>query len=106
MAIDPLKRFQTAEEMRHALEQLNICMNWHEKTLSDGTRWVSGWDKKCYEVVRIRASNNKWSITTRKGSSRKKLRRTTALCYNDLTKAKALQITKRVLQDYVLGKVY
>ncbi|MBW2596099.1 MAG: serine/threonine protein kinase [Deltaproteobacteria bacterium] len=106
MAIEPARRFRTAEELRHALEQVSICMNWNEQTLSNGTRWASGWDYKCYEVVRTRTSNNKWSIETRKGSSKQTLRRVSALCHKDLPKAKAIQITKRILQDHVLGRAH
>lgn len=106
MAVDSSKRFRTSEEMRHALEQLSICMNWNEQILSNATRWASGWNSRCYEVVRTRAANSKWSVETRKGSSKQTLRRVKALCHKDLSKAKALQITKRILQDHVLGKTH
>jgi len=86
MALDPSRRYRTAEEMRHALEQLCICINWNEQTLSNGIRWASGWNKKCYEVVRARLSNGRWSIETRKGSSKHALRRVTRLCHQDLAK--------------------
>jgi len=106
IAVDPSKRYGTAEEMRHALEQLCIRINWNEQMLSNGTRWASGWDYKCYEVVRTRASNGKWSIETRKGPSKHTLRRVTSLCHQGLSKVKAVQITKRILQDHVLGRIH
>lgn len=106
MAVEPSKRFQTAEEMRHALEQVSIRMNWNEQTLSNGAKWTAGWDHMCYEVVRTYTSNGKWFIETRKGSSKHTLRRITALCHKVLSKAKAVQITKRILQDHVLGRLH
>jgi len=106
MAVRPTKRFRTAEDMRHALEQVTISMNWNEQTLSNGTRWASGWDRRCYEVVRMRAASGKWSVETRKGTSKQSLRRVAALCQKDLPKTKAAQTTRRILQDYVLGKIH
>jgi len=105
IAVKPTKRFQTAEDMRHALEQIAICMNWNEQTLSNGTRWVAGWDNRCYEMLRTCESKGKWSLETRKGSSKHNLRRVTALCHKELPKAKAFQTTKRILQDHVLGRL-
>ena len=80
-------------------------MNWNEQILSNGTRWVAGWNKKCYEILRIREANGKWTIDTKKGPSRRKLRRVTTFCHKDLSKTKAVQITKRILQDHVLGRL-
>jgi serine/threonine protein kinase len=99
------RRFASAEEMRHTLEQLVIQMNWNEQALANGTRWASGWNSRCYEVVRIHEPNGKWSVETRKGGSRHSLRRVGSLCGKDLSKGKAVQLTKRVLQDHVLGRL-
>ena len=105
IAVEPTKRFKTAEDMRHALEQVNICMNWNEQTLSNGTRWVSGWGCRCYEILITCVSKGNWSLEIRRGSSKHSLRRVTALCHKDLPKAKAYQITKRILQDHVIGRL-
>ncbi len=37
--IDPAKRFQSADEMRHALEQQNLLVTWNEKHISHGILW-------------------------------------------------------------------
>jgi serine/threonine protein kinase len=34
--VDPVRRFQSAAEMRHAIEQVTVEKNWSEKTLHDG----------------------------------------------------------------------
>lgn len=103
--LDPSKRFQSAEDMRHALEQVTIQMNWNEQRLTNGKCWTSGWDHKCYEVLRISGSDKKWTVQTRKGSCKRTLRRVNKLCHKDLTKAKAEQVSRRILQDYVLGRI-
>ena len=106
MSTDPSKRFTSAEEMRHALEQINLNMNWDERTLSDGMQWISGWDDHCYEVVRRRDRQGRWSVTVRKGHSRSTLRRIEKLCLAPTGKKEAEQYTRRVLQDFVLGRCH
>lgn len=106
MDVDPSRRFESAEQMRHALEQLVIKMNWCEQTLSNGMRWAAGWDKKCYEIVRTRDTKGKWTIKMKKGSSKHNLRKVTRSCHSGLAKTKAVQITKRILQDHVLGRLH
>jgi serine/threonine protein kinase len=103
--IDPANRFQAAEEMRHALEQLSLRMNWHEQTLTNGFRWTSGWNTSFYEVTRIVGSRKTWSVQTRKGPSRVSLRRLSTLCRDGLTRVNAERMTRRILQDYVLGRL-
>lgn len=105
MDVDPSRRFPNAEAMRHSTEQLVIQMNWIEQVLSNGTRWAAGWDKRCYEVVRTRDSSGKWIVETRKGGSKRSLRRVGSLCEKGLSKTRAVQHTKRILQDHVLGRL-
>jgi serine/threonine-protein kinase len=104
-AMDPFpgRRFESADAMRHALEPLTLQMNWHESVLTDGMRWTSGWNRKCYEVTRTSSQDKTWSVEFRKGSSKHSLRRVTSLCGKKLAKTKAEQLTRRILQDHVLG---
>lgn len=104
MEIEPQKRFISADQMRHALERIPLKMNWNEQRLRGGYRWTSGWNRRCYEVTREIQANKKWSVQTRKGASAAQLRRVTGLCEDSLPKAKAEQLTRRILQDYVLGR--
>lgn len=103
--IDPAERYQSAAELRHALERLELNMNWNESTLSQGMRWVSGWDLRTFEVVRLHTRGKGWCVTVRKGRSKHTLRRVTSLCSDGLTKGKAEQNSRRILQDFVLGKL-
>ena len=103
--INPKRRFVSADDMRHALERLILQMNWNEQKLIDGFRWSAGWNMKCYEVTRTLRSNKSWCIETKKGRSKQSLRRVTSLCYEKLTKMKAEGISRRILQDHVLGRL-
>ena len=102
--VDPRRRFQSAADMRHAVEQITVEKNWSEKTLQDGIEWTCGWNRRCYEVSRRKTSHDQWQVVVRKGPTRKALRRLSQLCLTDVTKAKAEQHTRRVLQDLVLGR--
>jgi serine/threonine-protein kinase len=105
LEIRPGDRFQSADEMRRAVEQLVIEKNWIERKLTNGTEWRCGWDQKCYEVQCVSNAQGKWGLSVRKGPSRHAMRRVTALCAQDLTIDNARKKTKRILQDYVLGKI-
>lgn len=103
--VDPGKRFQSAEEMRHALEQIMVEMNWNESMLTDGMQWTSGWNNRCYQITRKLDKDKKGSVTVRKGKNRKSLRIISALSKEGLTRRQAEQHARRLLQDYVLGRL-
>lgn len=105
-AMDPLagRRFQSADEMRHALERLIIRMNWKENVLTNGMRWSSGWNNRCYNITRT-LSKGTWSVEYQKGSSKHSLRKVSSLCGEKLSKAKAEILTRRILQYHVLGRL-
>ncbi len=105
MHVDPKRRFQSPVDLRHALERLELNMNWNEKILSQGKRWSAGWDLRTIEVERLHTVGKGWSVTLRKGPHKNKLRRVTRYCHEALTKPKAEQISRRILQDFVLGKM-
>lgn len=105
LAVDANARFPSAAAMRRALEQIVIEKNWVERTLSNGSEWVCGWDKKCYEIQCVSDTAGKWHVSVRKGSSRATLRRLTELCKDGLSEEKAKQNARRLLQDFVLGKI-
>lgn len=104
MSVHPKDRYQSAETMRRALEQIVIQMNWSESISPDSVRWVSSWNNKCYEAVLGQDANGKWQVLVRKGRSKHSMRRDIRLCKSDLPHQKAEQAARRVLQDFVLGK--
>ena len=105
MHVDPDARFQSARSMRRSLEQVVVDMNWNEQRTSKAVEWTCGWGEMCYEVTRSRSAGSRWQVEVRKGRSRKTMRRVVGLCSYDLPKVSAEQVTRRILQDFVLGSV-
>lgn len=105
MNIDPAKRYQTADELRHALERLPVEKNWRETSLPNGKRWTCGWGNACYEVFRFKDQKHKWNVTVKKGSSKNNLRRIRDLCSEGLSKKEAEKHSRKLLQDFLSGKL-
>jgi eukaryotic-like serine/threonine-protein kinase len=105
LEIDPAKRFRTAGEMRHALERVAVYMNWRERKLPDGVQWNCCWLNCCHEVTKRLVDGKGWSLSVRKGKSKDKLRSVTSLCQQGIPQGKVDSAARRVLQDYVLGKL-
>jgi serine/threonine protein kinase len=101
----PSRRFKSADEMRHALERITLRMNWCESLIPNGTRWVCGWDGRCYEVTLSVRKGETWFVEYRKGDSKQNLRRVNELCGNAMSKVGAERLTRRILQDHVLGRL-
>jgi serine/threonine protein kinase len=104
MHLNPVKRFQKAEEMRRALEQVKIEKNWSERLLENGIKWSCGWDDRCYEVERIKISDDKWTVNTKKGSSKYCLRAIGKLCFKNIPQKEALKKASKILQGFVSGE--
>ena len=102
--VDPSKRFASASDMRHALEQVNVCMNWEETPLVDGQRWNGSWGVRHLVVERRRDSQHTWSVEYRKGSSPRQCRRVVALCKTGLGARDSVILVRKILQDAVLGR--
>lgn len=98
ISVDPGSRFQSADEMRHALEQQSLLVAWTEREIHGGTMWEgdSGEEKK-FSLLLIQGSDSKWRIEYKVGRAGN-LRRRTADCYEGLKKAEAHQLARRILQ--------
>lgn len=98
LSVDPNERYQSADEMRHALEQQSLLVAWTERKIYGGTMWegasVHG---KEYRVSLTQGSDSKWSIEYKIGSGGK-LRRRSVDCKSGLTKAKSHQRARWLLQ--------
>jgi serine/threonine protein kinase len=105
MNVNPISRFKSAEELRHAVESMPASVNWQEKLLTDGIEWSSGHGLRCTKVTRRQVSAKSWSIEVKRGPSKKALRRIGALCFLGLGRTEAERVTQRILQDFVLGKL-
>ncbi len=104
MDISPSRRFQSADEMRHALEQVKTYINWFEQRLPNGMKWFCG-QEKCYEVERIDTGHDVCRITVRRGIEKSNLRRVSDLCFNKLKKEVGERKTKKILQNFVTGRL-
>lgn len=109
LSIDPSDRYQSADEMRHALEQQQLLVSWNERTLAKGMidlpyGWWAGqiWegesdDGKEFFVSLVQNVSRKWDIVYKTGSNGK-LRRRAKDCHEGLTKPKGRQVVRRLLQ--------
>jgi serine/threonine protein kinase len=104
MHVDQSKRYQSAQEMRHALERVVLEMNWDEAILPNGYQWNCKRRRIFHELTQVKTSNNCWSVIVKRGRIGKSLRKVTSLCVEHLTKASASRKSRRILQDFVLGK--
>jgi serine/threonine protein kinase len=104
LSVDPADRYDSAEEMRHALEQVNLCINWSENILSNGVRWRSSHNGQVIQLLKTENKDKTWNVELKKGANKASLRRKNNLCTEKLSKKDAEKISKRILQDFVLGK--
>jgi len=98
LSVDPDDRYQSADDMRHALEQQSLLVAWREKRIHDGTMWEGqSVHRKEYMLALHETPSVKWCIEFKTGTSGK-LRLRSADCHKGLTKAKSHQLAKRILQ--------
>jgi len=105
ISVDPSTRYQTANEMRHALEHQALLVDWSDSVVQGRTTW-SGIDANSmhYEVVKYQQPNRRWAIETRKGNTSANLRRIGKYCFFEMRKQDADKKARSVLQDFVTGK--
>lgn len=104
MAIDPADRFQSADEMRRALEQISVEVDWEENVLSVGKQWVGSTKDARIEIERVQVADGSWSVTVKTGKNGKALRRNGAKSKTGLNLKQATREAYRLLQKYVSGK--
>ena len=104
MAVDPKDRYQSAEEMRRALEGVTVAMDWEESTLLTGRKWSGSDGKRDLEVMRTKMSNGQWELQVKKAGAGKPLRRDSSMCKTAMSEKKAMRETYRLLQKFVSGK--
>jgi len=104
MNVDPSGRYQSAAELRHAVEQLLTYVNWQETLASNGIRWTGHRDQRLFEVAEIADPTGSLSVVVRQGASNRTLRRINRLCIDGVDRKAARRHSARVLQDFVLGR--
>ena len=101
---NPVERFQSAEAMRNAIQQLSIETVWEEAMIQNGILWKGQNRHNYYEVKIQQEKNNSWIIETRKGSNPSSLRKITKFCKNNLTEKQANSTSSKIMQNFVTGK--
>jgi serine/threonine protein kinase len=69
MEIDPTRRFCSAKDFRHALEQVNIHCSWAENAIKDGTLWRTEVGGKATEVRVLRSALGIYTLSVHRGLS-------------------------------------
>ncbi len=105
LSIEPSNRYQSAQEMRHALEKVRTDISWKEERMPNGIVWISRTNGLSYAIRRVHDDKNQWSVEVKKGKSKNNLRRVSAYCHYNLSNQEAKQKAKKILQDFVLGKI-
>lgn len=103
LSVNPSDRFQSAEKMRHALEQVSLKINWTENVISNGYRWRTSHGNTVIQLLTTKSSDDLYSIELKKGPTKESLRKVNRLCSSSLTKKEADKRTKKILQDFVTG---
>jgi serine/threonine protein kinase len=103
MHIDPAKRFTSANELRHALEQIVVKVDWEETKLQNGIQWTGQNAGIFYHITRTKISQSRWSVIVRKGRNLLSLRKDNGLSKENVPEHSAIAHTKRILQGLVTG---
>lgn len=102
--VDPAKRYQSATEMRRALEQVPLGINWIENQKTNSIRFRSSHNGTVLQVKRLQNADSTCSVETKKGKSVSTLRKVNKFCKENVTIKEAEKFTKQILQDFVTGK--
>ncbi|MFO7901487.1 MAG: serine/threonine-protein kinase [Pirellulaceae bacterium] len=105
ISVEPASRYQSAEEMRHALEHQHLCVDWEESRSPGRQVWTGRANNSLYyEVVKHKQRDGRWTVDTRKGSDPNSRRRIGSLCEVDMRKEDADKRARRILQDLTVGR--
>jgi serine/threonine protein kinase len=104
MSVNPSERFGSAEEFRHALEQVPIRASCKEQTSQTTFRWDSQADGERLRVSMSPEPTGKWRIETeRQTSTGAGPRRVTRLCRRNLTEPQARKAVHKITSGFVSG---
>jgi serine/threonine protein kinase len=104
MSVIPSERFKSAEEFRHALEQIPIRASCQEQMSQTSFDWDSQGDEERLRVSMLPQSDGKWRIETlRQTVQGATLRRVTRLCLRNLTEIQARKAVHRITSGFISG---
>ena len=105
MSVDPGERFESAREFRKALEKLQLTVDWNESILAARTVWTGSNGSKSFEVELYRQLKGECEITVRQCAKSASSRRVSNLCSIHKSSSSAEKAVRRVLQNFVLGRL-
>lgn len=104
MSVIPSERFRSAEEFRHALEQVPIRANCKEQTSQTCFEWDSQAEGERLTVSMSPEPGGKWRVETeRQTATGASPRRVTRLCRRNLTGPQARKTVHRITSGFVSG---
>ena len=99
MELIPDNRFRSADDMRHALEQVSTEIDWMESKSATGKVLIGKQSDLQISVERVLQNDGRWSVIVKRG--RKLLRRIQSLSRENMTMKQAKQYAYRLLQNTV-----
>lgn len=103
MSTNPARRFDSAEDMRRALERQSLFVDWEEFSDANGTTWLGMEGDVSHKLVKVQQANGRWSVETFRGRE-KGLRRVRKNCFSDLRRQDADKQARRILQTIARGQ--
>jgi serine/threonine protein kinase len=103
LEVAPAKRFAGADDMRRALEQVPLKVDWVERDIPDGTRWRGRASGYRFEVIRKKTSLG-WAIVTRRARIEGDFRLVSGLSRASLSEDAARRFSRQLLQSLAVGK--
>ncbi len=104
MSVLPSERFGSAEDFRHALEQVPIRASCAEHVSQTRFEWTSEADDERLRVSMSAQSDGKWCVeTARQTGQGSALRRVTRLCLRNLTEPQARKAVHKITSGFVSG---
>ena len=105
MQVEPAKRFQSADALRHALEQTVIECSWGERAMLKGTVWRSETERRILRLELAYAGDDLWNLETVRIIKPDGLpRRVRPFCLHSVRRNVAEEAVSRITTASVLGK--
>ncbi len=105
MHVEPAKRFQSADDLRHALEQTVIQCSWGESATSKGNVWRSETERRILRIELAYAGDNLWNLETVRTIKPDGLpRRIKSFCLQRVRRIVAEEAVSRITTASVSGK--
>ena len=97
MHVEPGRRYGTAADLRHDLEQVHLACDWAFTATPDGTSWSCAVGDLEYEAAAATDATGSWEFVLSKGRRGSRKRRVVADCAASLCKTEMEKHVHRVL---------